>query len=430
MRFLIRLCFAGAFSLFAMPIRLAALAAILTLGFANQAVADTAVVEKLKDNRLAITLDKGMLSGPGAAPLLQASRQAQYVLLGEDHGVAEIAQFSSAYFNALAAAGFTTLVTENGAVVASALEGMLKRADAVAAIARFDAAYPDSIAFYTMRQEAEMLAGFALAAGPRFEHWGIDQEFVGTAKYLITLMLAEPVNPAARAKLEVLRQMEAVAYQKAAATGNPLEYLMLSAPNEELASLRPLLAAPEEKTALGLLDALLESRAIYQKSASRAPGDRGLSNRMRLTLLKRTLATRLGVQEQKLVVKVGANHAYKGINPLNNRDIGNFLAERAEGQGHTSLHLIVMAAKGQQLRFAGAGKPHQPAPIELDSAAFTLLASAGATDNSWSLFDLRSLRPDSRKLAAGDIEVFNLINGYDFALIIPEGSASTQLATP
>lgn len=413
-----------------MFMRFALLATILTLGFAGPAAADTAALDKLKANRLAITLDKGTLAGPGAAPLLQASRQAQYVLLGEDHGVAEIAQFSSAYFNALAPAGFTTLVTENGPVAASALEGMLKRPDAVAAIARFDAAYPDAIAFYTMRQEAEMLAGFALAAGPRFEQWGIDQEFIGTAKYLIARMLAQRVNPAARAKLESLRQMEAVAYQKAAATGNPMEYLMLSASDEELASLRPLLAGPKEQTALGLLDALLDSRAIYQKSASKVPGDRDLSNRMRLALLKRTLASRLGVREQKLVVKVGANHAYKGINPLNNRDVGNFLAERAEGQGLTSLHLIVLAAKGKQLRFAGAGKPHQPAPIELDGAAFKLLAGAGATDGSWSLFDLRSLRPGLRKLVAGDIDMLNLINGYDFALVIPEGSASTQLTAP
>ncbi len=413
-----------------MFMRFAVLATILTLGFAGPAAADTAALDKLKANRLAITLDKGALAGPGAAPLLQASRQAQYVLLGEDHGVAEIAQFSSAYFNALAPAGFTTLVTENGPVAASALEGMLKRPDAVAAIARFDATYPDAIAFYTMRQEAEMLAGFALAAGPRFEQWGIDQEFIGTAKYLIARMLAQPVNPAARAKLEALRQMEAVAYQKAAATGNPMEYLMLSASDEELASLRPLLAGPKEQTALGLLDALLDSRAIYQKSASKVPGDRDLSNRMRLALLKRTLGSRLGVREQKLLVKVGANHAYKGINPLNNRDIGNFLAERAEGQGLTSLHLIVLAAKGKQLRFAGAGKPPQPAPIELDGAAFKLLAGAGATDGSWSLFDLRSLRPGLRKLVAGDIDMLNLINGYDFALMIPEGSASTQLTAP
>lgn len=341
-----------------MFMRFALLATVLTLGFAGPAAADTAALDKLKANRLAITLDQGKLAGPGAAALLQASRQAQYVLLGEDHGVAEIARFSSAYFNVLAPAGFTTLVTENGPVAASVLEAMLKRADAVTAIARFDAAYPDTIAFYTMRQEAEMLAGFAQAAGPRFEQWGIDQEFIGTAKYLIARMLAQPVNPAARAKLEALRQMEAVAYQKAAATGNPMEHLMLSASDEELASLRPLLAGPKEQTALGLLDALLESRAIYQKSASKVPGDRDLSNHMRLALLKRTLGSRLGAREQKLV------------------------------------------------------------------------ADAGATDGSWSLFDLRSLRPGSRELAAGDIDMFNLINGYDFALIIPEGSASTQLAAP
>lgn len=411
-----------------MLIRLAVLAASMALGFANPALADTTILDKLKSDRLAITLDKGSLSGPGAAPLLQASRQAQYVLLGEDHGVAEIAQFSSTYFNALAPAGFTTLVTESGSTVARAFEAMLKRPGAVAAIARFDAAYPDAVAFYTMRQEAEMLASFAAAAGPRFEHWGVDQEFIGAAKYLITLMLDQPVNPAARAKLESLRQLETVAAQKAAATGNPMAYLMLSASTEELASLRPLLGAPKEQTALALLDALLESHTIYQKSASKVPGDRALSNAMRLALFKRNLATRLGVQEQKLLVKLGANHAYKGINPLNNRDIGNFLAERAEGQGRSSLHLIVLSAQGQQLRFAGAGRPPQPAPIELDSSAFRLLASASATDGSWSLFDLRSLRPEARKLAAGDIDLLNLINGYDFAVMIPEGTASAQLA--
>ena len=54
--------------------RLAFLAATLTLGFAYSAVADTAVLEKLTANRLAITVDKGTLSGPGAALLLQASR--------------------------------------------------------------------------------------------------------------------------------------------------------------------------------------------------------------------------------------------------------------------------------------------------------------------------------------------------------------------
>ena len=413
-----------------MLVRLAFLAAAMTLGFANPAVADTAIVDKLKADRLAITLDKGTLSGPGAVPLLHASRQAQYVLLGEDHGIAEIAQFSSSYFNALAPAGFTTLVTESGPAVASAIETMLKRPGAVAAIASFNASYPDSVAFYSMRQEAEMLASFAVAAGPRFEHWGVDQEFVGAAKYLITLMLAQPVNPAARAKLESLRQMEAVAAQKAAATGNPMAYLMLSASTEELAAVRPLLSGPKEKTALALLDALLESHTIYQKSASKAPGDRALSNAMRLALFKHTLATRLAVKEQKLLVKLGANHAYKGINPLNNRDIGNFLAERAEGQGRSSLHLIVLAVKGQQLRFTGAGRPHQPAPVELGSPAFKLLASAGATDGSWSLFDLRPLRPDARKLAAGDIDLLNLLNGYDFAVLIPEGTASSQLATP
>ena len=411
-----------------MSIRLAFLAATLTLGFAGPAVADSAVLDQLKANRLAITLDKGTLAGPGAAPLLQASRQAQYVLLGEDHGVAEIAQFSSAYFNALTPAGFTTLVTESGPAVTAALEGMLKRTDAPAAIAAFADTYPDAIAFYSMRQEAEMLAGFALAAGPRFQYWGIDQEFVGAAKYLIAQMLTRPLSPAARARLETLRQMESAAYQKAAASGNPMEHLMLSAATEDLASLRPLVAGPEARSALDLLDALLESRAIYLKSASKAPADRELSNRMRLALLKRTLASRLDGREQKLVVKLGANHAYKANNPLNNRDIGNFLAERAEGQGQSSLHLIVLAAKGKQLRFAGAGKPYKPAPIELGSAAYKLLASAGATDGSWSLFDLRSLRPDARKLAAGDIDLLNLINGYDFAVLIPEGSASAQLA--
>ncbi len=64
-----------------------------------------------------------------------------------------------------------------------------------------------------------------------------------------------------------------------------------------------------------------------------------------------------GDQPQKVLVKFGEWHLYKGFNPLHQRDLGNYIAEMADAQGSTSLHICVLGAKGTHRISAGYDRP-------------------------------------------------------------------------
>ena len=73
--------------------------------------------------------------------------------------------------------------------------------------------------------------------------------------------------------------------------------------------------------------------------------------------MKRTLAAHLAeVPQARVLMKFGAFHLYKGYNPLGQRDVGNFVAEYADGQDLKSLNLIVVGAKGVQAGYNGVGR--------------------------------------------------------------------------
>ena len=66
--------------------------ALLALLLATTALADEPTIASLAEaNRYALTLDKSSISGPGADFLLQSAAGAQFVAIGEEHNVAEVA---------------------------------------------------------------------------------------------------------------------------------------------------------------------------------------------------------------------------------------------------------------------------------------------------------------------------------------------------
>ncbi len=411
-----------------LPFRLmAACALIISLSGegslqAQEVRAEATLVQRLKAQATSVQIDQGHLKGEGAERLNQAAKGAQFVFIGEDHGIREIAAFSAAWFESIARQGYTALAVENGPAVAEALGKRLREADSRGALARFDQAYPFSVAFYGGKDEADVLARVAEAAGPRFELWGFDQELMGAGRFLLSEIAHEPLSEPAKTKVESLRKAEAEFYQKAAVSGNPTELFMMAIPLESLRELEPLLKGSPR--AQSLLQGMLESRSIYEKNMSQGYE----SNLQRARLMKRTMQAKLDADpHRKVLIKVGALHAYRGVGPLGSRELGNFLAEHAEGHGASSLHVMVLAAKGKQAQFAGIGRPSKAADIEVIDADSPVsgvrpLLEAAQGSNSWSLFDLRMLRPKAKALAHGDIEVQRLLEGYDFVLLIPEGT--------
>ncbi|MCA1859916.1 hypothetical protein LE191_07285 [Janthinobacterium sp. HSC-3S05] len=389
--------------------------------------------DRLATLRTTITIDHGKMAGSGATTLLNAGLESQFVLIGEDHGIAEIANFSAAYFEELAKQGFTTLIIENGPAVADALEKTLKSDTGVAGIAAFNKAYPVATAFYKWQAEAQFLARIAKAAGPSFHLVGMDQELMGASKYLLDQMAEQPLGPLAKSKIEAFRKLESDDYRRASESGDPRELFMVKIKEEELVALQKLLTTSKEMPALAMLTSLIDSRSIYAKNMT--PGQGYSSNTQRARLMKQYVASHLTLAPaQRMLLKAGAVHVFRGYNPLGagSREIGNYLAEYAEGRGQKSLHVLVLASKGQQSQFAGIGRASATTEIEkvdTKSAMAGVLPffAAASEHKEWSLFDMRPLLGSAKSLANGDSSVQGMIQGYDFVLVIPDGNATSDL---
>jgi hypothetical protein len=389
--------------------------------------------EVLKKNRGAISVQDGKLAGPSAEVLRAALADAQFVALGEDHGIRQIPEFTAALCAELAPHGFHHMGLEIGPYVAPELEKMARSADGVKQLADFEKKYPETIAFYNWQEELAMLQKCEIAASPgHIAIWGLDQEFMGATGFLADKILATNPGPEAKAAMETLLKETNEARASAVKSGNPGDLFMMTAKQAELDHVRDLLKKQGKPEAQKLFDAFLVSREIYQKNMT---GDYYKSNRQRALLMKKNFSEPFAASSQsngvlpKVLFKFGAYHMFRGINPLHSSELGNLISEAAEANQFNSVHILVAGVKGEQLRFAGIGKPAEAGALDLagdkDSPFLFFKPLFGTqVENSWTLYDLRALRDGFSKYGKIDPELERVIFGYDFVIFIPDPRAS------
>ena len=105
------------------------------------------------------------------------------------------------------------------------------------------------------------------------------------------------------------------------------------------------------------------------------------------------------------------------------------MAELADGQGTSSVRILILGVHGDQLRFAGIGRPAAPAPLNLvEDKDSDFLYLKPMFDNllgeGFTVFDLRGFRPGFRSLGPVDREMERLVFGYEFLVLIPHPAAS------
>ena len=162
--------------------------------------------ETLKKNRGAISVQDGKLAGPSADVLRGALADAQFVAMGEDHGIRQIPEFAAALCVELAVHGFHHLGLEVGTYVAPDLEKIARSADGAKQLAEFEEKYSETIAFYNWQEEFAMLQKCENAASPgHMTIWGMDQEFMGATGFLADKILATNPGPDATAAVEALQ---------------------------------------------------------------------------------------------------------------------------------------------------------------------------------------------------------------------------------
>lgn len=418
--------------------RLKSIGAALSLAClcAASAYAETVVpltfAERLAQAGSPLTVRPEGFSGPGAAILSDAVDASRYVLIGESHFSREIPAFTTNVCRLMAPGGLTAMVVETGPEAAGAVNARMRAPDREQQITDFLTTYPDAMAFLNSRAEGQTVADCAAVAGPDFTLWGLDQEFLGASGYLFDQMLAAGPGPLARAQIEALAKQERTAVQAALASGSPMDFFLLKATDATLDPAGKAIDQDGGERAKALFAALRETRAIYQASQS----GRGDANGRRARLMKRTLAAHFAeVPQARVLMKFGAFHLYKGYNPLGQRDVGNFVAELADGQGVNSLNLIVVGARGTGAGYNGVGRPMKVYAFDATTGEDSdwrkdvmLARPSGTAPGDWILVDLRRLR--SKDMEAMTPEWRELIRGYDLAVVAPELSPSTKLGAP
>lgn len=412
------------------PIAMAlALAGLCATSAHAQTAAPVPFAERLARAGSPLSVGPEGFSGPGAAILTDAVNASRYVLIGESHLSREIPAFTTNVCRLMAPGGLTAMAVEIGPEAADAVNARLRAPDREQQISDFMRAHPDAMAFLNGRDEAQTAADCAGAAGPDFALWGLDQEFFGASGYLFEQMLAAGPGPLARARIEALAEQERTAAQAALVSGSPGDLFLFTVTDATLDEAGAAIEQDGGDRTRALFAALRETRAIYQASQS----GRGDPNGRRARLMKRTLAAHFAEAPQaRVLMKFGAWHLYKGFNPLGQRDVGNFVAEYADGTGVKVLNLIVVGARGVEAGYSGVGRQvntHDFDVMTEDEGDWrkdvTLARPADMPAGDWFLVDLRRLR--SGDLNALTPEWRELIRGYDLAVVAPELSASSVL---
>lgn len=388
------------------------------------------LADSLAGVRTTLRVDSEGFHGAGAVILGTAIKQARYVLIGEDHLSREIPLFATGVCRLMAPDGLDAFAVEIGPEAARFVNADLRRADRIERLATFMRSHPDAFAFLNGRDESDMAAACARMAGPGFEIWGLDQEFFGATSLLLERMLESGPGPRARTAIQQLVALDRAATQKALASGSPGDLLVYAADDRTLRDAEGAVARDGGKRTQQLFAALMETRAIYLGQNT----DGFASNGRRARLMKRTLVGHLDARPRpaRVLFKFGDVHMAKGVNGLGQRDVGNFVAERAEGEDAGALHIAVYGAKGVHALYGGVGRQARQEPFVLtDTADYAWLKDAlpspseGGSGKDWILLDLRPLRADPPSDASPAWR--NVIRRYDMVVVAPDLTPSTLI---
>ncbi|MCE9522023.1 MAG: hypothetical protein K8S25_06265 [Alphaproteobacteria bacterium] len=376
--------------------------------------------ETVVESRLALVMKDDRLSGPGAEFLKARAVGSQFFMVGEEHGVATIADTVRALFADLSPIGYRHFAIEVDPWMTAKMEGLL-RSGGTKALTRFltteDRAL--SLPFYSWSAEAALAAAAVRAnADSTPALWGLDQLFIGAAGVL----LADVATAASRADARSLAAVLA-----GQAKGN-LEFLG-KVEIGKLQALRDLLGDAKDRDLARLMDDMILSARIYQPFVSGEGLSVYAANLERENLMKRTFLARYREAEKRdgkaprVLFKFGGNHMQRGLSATHVPSLGNFVSDFALHEGAGAFNVMVLCGPGTK---AGDFMGNEAA-CDLDFASsFADLVAHVDTKNP-TLFDLRAWKDKPKRWAHLSTEVRELIWAYDAFLFLPNGKPAAAL---
>ena len=336
---------------------------ILIIGFRCADAQQLTLASLLQANRYALAIQNGDMNGPGATFLKKELAEVQFVAIGEEHGTREVPQFVWATCRAMAQTGLDAMAIEAGPLVTTLLQRWTTEKDGSSRLLQFEQRYPDSIAFFNWQQEFNLLSHCQQATAPHtMRLWGLDQEFLGSASYILQQILAAKPEPAVE---RITRKLQAKCFideGKAVSTGRWEDACMLQLSQDDLARLQFAVVHTKNLRAQELTAALIKTQRIYSAHES---GHRYEANRERALLLKHNFVAaykhllQVTRRPPRVLLKFGGNHLFKGFDETDVADLGNFVSEFADGMDSASIHIEVLGIRGNDETRAGPSQADQ-----------------------------------------------------------------------
>jgi hypothetical protein len=274
-----------------------------------------------------------------------------------------------------------------------------------------------ALPFLFFAEESRAVERMALRAPRTIEPlWGLDQEFVGSGASLLPLIQQETKSETQKA---------AVNRFEAAQSKDPM---MVGSIDGTI--LDELSTAFDGNARVGdILAALRITTSIYAPY-TRGTGNFYEANLKRENYMKSNFATayakarsQLG-RDPRVLVKLGGNHAMRGINDTNLPAFANFAAEWGHAQNIGVINIMADCFGGQ----ARTPQDNQVGPCEAMAAnapALTAIERRGPI----TIVDFRAVRPKLGKLKNIDARSRQLILAFDFYLAIADVRPATMIQT-
>lgn len=394
---------------------------------------DSLLIQTIEKSTYSVNWEQGKLTGPGFQFLKEKAENSSFFLIGEHHGIAEIAQFTASLFQQLKPSGYKYFATETGPYTAQLLQQMALQDNWEQNFEALFQQYPWSIPFFSLREESSILQ--SVLAGHQGEEqliWGLDQEFAACFRLFFDHLYKNAKTENSKKVAKTYYELAENSFRESSETKNPGKSFLGIAQAKDFTALKE--AFQQESENLQLIEELEKSVEIYQLWFK---GQGFKSNSDRAAMMKRHFMTYYRAVQQsnptaKVMVKLGANHLYRGTNPLQVYDIGNFISELANQQQSQSFHLYVMGCKGTNNAYTPFSQSEADKTATYDALKdfkkvnFAPLIHATG-EQGWSLVDLRPLKEKIWAKSIKDVHpgLYKLIWSYDAILVIPEVHAST-----
>lgn len=377
-------------------------------------------LDSLKANTKSFTILNNMYEGTGWGLLTNLISNADYVLVGEEHGTKEIPFFCEQVVSILKS---VTVVLEVDPYTAEELNRVsrLSTTEAMTALKL----HPFNYSFYSADAEFDFIQR---SAKSKITFTGIDQVSLLSSSLFFNLLHTKATTKQGKV---IATEFAKAAYEKdrEAIEAGKLEEMFLPSLSTENFKRLDDAFTNEPAAAKDMIAQLKVSQQIYLNQRT--------GHSTRISLMKKNLLSvyqeHLNNAKGKVFFKFGANHSASTGSFMGNDDIGNLAKNLADANAQNTLHILTLGKEGTTNTFSPSFQQSHNRTFSSADKNSHLNALYPLFDlhksNEVMVVDLRSLRKawNQGKIQIDAGIIRTIVNGYDVLVVFPKVSPSSYI---